>query len=146
MGEIIRDEIKVDGKIILGIENDSQMKNVFPVKELTKGFVFRQTLTPKWAGKKIDFTLMKGLKMASILKEAKRYMGGIIPLFSEMKWTGEVGPWLHLVNTEKIGLKAECCSFNLQANAKGMINFFTIFLFENYMYFCLSITMCVLKN
>ena len=131
MGEIIRDDIKVDGKIILGIENDSQMQNVFPVKELTKGYVFRQTLTPKWAGKKIDFTLMDGFKMASILKGAMRYMEAIVPLFSEMgpKGGSDVGKWLHLVNTEKIGLKAECCSFNLQANAKGMIKFFTTYLF-----------------
>ena len=62
--------------------------------------------------------------MASILKGAMRYTNAIVPLFSEMGPKGgtEVDKWLHLVNTEKIGLKAECCSFNLQANAKGNKN------------------------
>ena len=140
MGEIIRDDIKVEGKIILGIENDSQMKNVFAVKEMSKGFVLRQTLTPKWAGKKIDFTLMDGFKMASILKGAMRYMEGIVPLFTEMgtKWTGDVGPWLHLVNTEKIGLKAECCSFNLQANAKGIIIPYDFTFFQKFQYYVVT--------
>ena len=52
IGQILRDEIKIDG-IHLG-EN---VNSVYPVKKMTEKYVMKQCLTPKWAGKKLDMTL-----------------------------------------------------------------------------------------
>ena len=56
MGEILKDEIIVEGSINLGLTDEEQMNQVFAVKIMTEGYVLAQSLTPKWAkGKKIGF-------------------------------------------------------------------------------------------
>ena len=55
MGEILRDEIIVEGSINLGLKDEEQFNQVFAVKIMTEGYVLVQSLTPKWAGKKLNF-------------------------------------------------------------------------------------------
>ena len=121
MGEILKDEIIVEGSINLGLKDEEQMKQVFPVKIMTEGYVLAQSLTPKWAkGKKLDFSFMDLMNLSKVAKVLAPELAKQKPMFSEMGenfW--EFPKWVKYVNEETVGLKAECSSINIQANAKG---------------------------
>ena len=121
MGEILKDEIIVEGSINLGLTDEEQMKQVFPVKIMTEGYVLAQSLTPKWAkAKKLDFSFMDLMNLSKVAKVLAPELAKQKPMFSEMGenfW--EFPNWVKYVNGEKVGLKAECSSINVQANAKG---------------------------
>ena len=120
MGEILRDEIIVEGSINLGLKDEEQNNQVFPVKIMTEGYVLVQSLTPKWAGKKLNFSFWDLLNLSKVAKVLAPELAKQKPMFSEMGeniW--EFPKWVKYVNEEAVGLKAECSSINIQANAKG---------------------------
>ena len=120
MGEILRDEIIVEGSINLGLKDEEQNNQVFPVKIMTEGYVLVQSLTPKWAGKKLNFSFWDLINLSKVAKVLAPELAKQKPMFSEMGenfW--EFPKWVKYVNEETIGLKAECSSINIQANAKG---------------------------
>ena len=120
MGEILRDEIIVEGSINLGLKDEEQFNQVFAVKIMTEGYVLVQSLTPKWAGKKLNFSFWDLLNLSKVAKVLAPELAKQKPMFSEMGeniW--EFPKWVKYVNEETIGLKAECSSINIQANAKG---------------------------
>ena len=120
MGEILRDEIIVEGSINLGLKDEEQNNQVFPVKIMTEGYILVQSLTPKWAGKKLNFSFWDLINLSKVAKVLAPELAKQKPMFSEMgKNFWEFPNWVKYVNGETVGLKAECPSINIQANAKG---------------------------
>ena len=100
--------------------DEEQFNQVFAVKIMTEGYVLVQSLTPKWAGKKLNFSFWDLLNLSKVAKVLAPELAKQKPMFSEMGencW--EFPKWVKYVNEETIGLKAECSSINIQANAKG---------------------------
>merc|ERR1719479_701474 len=71
---------------------------------MTDGFILAQSLTPKWAGKKLNITFCELMKIVKA---------------SELENHLDDPKWVDFLQNET-GLKAEGCSFNTQANAKGL--------------------------
>ena len=115
MGEIIKEEIKIDG-IYLGL-TEEEIKNVFKLRELSSSYIMTQSLTPKWAGRRLDFTIMDMMKNMKIIKELTEDFNKQPKLTKELVGVEE-SKSIEAMQTDAC-LKSELCSFNLAANAKG---------------------------
>ena len=122
IGEILRDEIKIEG-ICLGM-NDEEIKNIYPVSMMTTNYVLSQFFTPKWAGRKLKYNRRDLMKMQDLYKEFLKDMGKQAAIFSECNI--EDPKAMEKVTQQELFRKAEACSFNVHANAKGMFTFFHI--------------------
>ena len=97
--------------------NDEEIKNIYPVRMMTTGYVISQSLTPKWAGRKLNYNRRDLNKMRKLIsKEFLKDMERKAAIFSECDKKN--------INVAKIMeqepfRKAEACSFNVHANAKG---------------------------
>ena len=97
--------------------NDEEIKNIYPVRMMTTGYVISQSLTPKWAGRKLnynrrDLNEMRKLCKKEFLKDMKMQTA----IFSECDKKYES---VAKIMEQELFRKAECCSFNVHANAKG---------------------------
>ena len=63
MGEIIREEVNIDG-IRLGLTED-ELKKCAPLSGMSNGFLLQQMLTPSWAGRRIDQGPIDMIKMVA---------------------------------------------------------------------------------
>ena len=98
---------------------EEEFEQVYPVREMTDGFVLAQSLTPKWAGKKLNITFCELMTMMKSLSEIMKEMKKEAVIASELENHLNDPKWVDFLQNET-GLKAEGCSFNVQANAKGM--------------------------
>ena len=98
---------------------EEEFEQVFPVRQMTDGFVLAQSLTPKWAGKKLDITFFELMKMMKSFGEIMKEMKNEAVIASELDGHLNDPKWVDFLQNET-GLKAEGCSFNVQGNAKGM--------------------------
>ena len=83
MGEILRDEIQIEG-IYLGM-TDEEMKKIYSVRNMTNSYVLTQSLTPKWAGKKLNYTFMDMMKTMKMYKGMEKYFKDQPDGFTEFK-------------------------------------------------------------
>ena len=120
IGEILKDEIKIEG-IHSGVK-DQDLEKIHPTKLLPLAYIFSQSLTPQWAGKKLKITMADLLDFWKIMRRAKTE-GGLVsdkPPFVN-SWPKDLDQtWLDMVQGKDCA-KAEFCSFNTQANAKGTV-------------------------
>ena len=86
---------------------------------MTDGFVLAQSLTPKWAGKKLKITFFELMKMMKSFSEIMKEMKNEAVIASELEDHLNDPKWVDFLQ-KGTGLKAEGCSFNVQANAKGI--------------------------
>ena len=117
IGEILRDEVEISG-IYSGMKEE-EFEQVYQVRQMTNGFVLAQSLTPKWAGKKLNITFFELMKMMKSFGEIMKEMEHEAVIASELEGHLDDPKWVDFLQNET-GLKAEGCSFNTQANAKGI--------------------------
>ena len=117
IGEILRDEVEISG-IYSGMKKE-EFEQVYQVRQMTNGFVLAQSLTPKWAGKKLNITFFELMKMMKSFGEIMKEMEHEAVIASELEGHLDDPKWVDFLQNET-GLKAEGCSFNVQANAKGI--------------------------
>ena len=102
--------------------NDEEIKNIYPVSMMTTNYVLSQFFTPKWAGRKLNYNRRELVKMRN---EFKQFLKDVkiqeTAIFSEcdIKGPKEIAK----VTKQELFRKAEACSFNVHANAKGEFTF-----------------------
>ena len=85
----------------MGLKDEEQNNQVFPVKIMTEGYVLVQSLTPKWAGKKLNFSFGDLINLSKVAKVLAPELAKQKPMFSEMGenfW--EFPKWVKYVNEE----------------------------------------------
>ena len=106
------------------------MEKIHPTKLLPPAYIFSQSLTPQWAGKKLKITISDLVGFLKIMRRAKNE-GGLVsdkPPFVN-GWPKDLDQtWVDMVQGQDCA-KAEFCSFNTQANAKGTVLFMSLLFF-----------------
>ena len=118
IGDILREDINIKG-IYLGASND---KNSDPIPEslISKSFIFMQSITPEWLGKKINMNFVDMIKMMKSASKSKSSDSTKPPpFFEELKGTGLGQKFIDAYNSPDF-TKAEISSVNFRANARGI--------------------------
>ena len=114
MGEIFREDVQIDG-ICVGMK-DSEMSRLATLKELQPSTLLRESLTPVWAGKKLDIFLGQFLKLSKFGTQQSKALATLPPFAAEMKSFLDI---TEPVNTPDF-CKAEVSSCFAKGNARGL--------------------------
>ena len=118
MGEIIEEEIKIDG-INACFKCEENTNRIFNLKLMSNGYIMSHCLKPKWAGSKLETSLVDLMSLMQTTKELINEFNARPPIFNECPVAIDQ-EWIdYFQDKNGIGTKTELTSFNIRANAKG---------------------------
>lgn len=117
MGEILQQDIGIDG-LKLGLKTKEDFERTTNEACVTQGTIMTQGLLPLWLGRRTEFNILQMYKMGKDFESVTSKMVGRPALFADM---GDYDfSILNKPLEKEEHRKAETCSHNLNASARGL--------------------------